>query len=146
MISKSEKVKKKILKKFPFAKKSNVTWEQFMTIASEAANQYHFPQNIVICQATLETGRGKSSIAKYKNNYFGFMAYDADPGMAKSYERAVDSIIDYLELITKSPRYKACLNEDNPLDMITLIHKSGYATDPEYVKKITSLKEWIEYM
>ncbi len=135
-------LKQNFTKKFTFAKKSSISWEEFVLLASEAAKKYHFPANVLICQAALECARGTSLMARTKNNYFGFMAYDNNPGKAKQYQTALDSIIDYLELVTNSPRYAAVKKCKTPLETIQAIKTAGYATDPLYVQKITSLKEW----
>lgn len=134
----------RLLKKYPFADKSKITWNQFIMLANEVSKMYKFPARITICQAGLETGRGTSLMAIMKNNYFGYMAYDIDPSKAKTYSTALDSIIDYLELITKNPRYSRVSSCKTPLDKIVMIHQCGYATDPLYIKKITGMKEWWE--
>ena len=114
-----------------------------MILATKLSIIYKFPPQITICQAALETGRGTSLMAKLKNNYFGFMAYNSDPGKAKKYPNALDSIIDYLELITKNPRYSTVAKCKTALEKIQMIKECGYASDPLYVEKITSMKEWI---
>lgn len=131
-----------ILKKYSFAENPKISWEEFVQLASEASKLYRFPAKITICQAALECGRGTSMMAKTKNNYFGFMAYDHNPGMAKSYPTPLDSIIDYLELITKNPRYVKALKYKRPSNVIKAIWQAGYATDPQYVQKIMNLREW----
>lgn len=135
-------VKQTICKKFSFAKNPSVSWDEFIQLAAAASKLYHFPKKITICQAALETARGTSLMARTKNNYFGFMAYDHDPGQARPYPTALDSIIDYLDLITTVPRYKSVAKVRSSLAKIETIHKCGYATDPLYVQKITSLNEW----
>jgi flagellum-specific peptidoglycan hydrolase FlgJ len=135
-------VRNRLLKKYPFADKPKISWEQFVLLATAVSKLYKFPASITICQAGLETGRGTSLMAIMKNNYFGYMAYDKDPSKAKTYATAMDSIIDYLDLITKNPRYAPVANCKTPLDKIVMIQKCGYATDPLYIKKITGMKEW----
>ena len=134
----------RLLKKLPFADKAKITWDQFTVLATELSKMYQFPPSITICQAALETGRGTSLMAMMKNNYFGYMAYDKDPSKAKTYATAMDSIIDYLDLITTNPRYAPVASCKTPLDKIVMIQKCGYATDPLYVEKITAMKEWQE--
>ncbi len=135
-------IKSRLLKKYPFATHSKISWDQFVILATAVSKLYKFPPSITICQAGLETGRGTSLMAIMKNNYFGYMAYDKDPSKAKTYPTALDSIVDYLELITKNPRYSPVASCKTPLDKIVMIHKCGYATDPLYIKKITGMKEW----
>ena len=138
----AHEIKRMILKNYPFAKSSTITWKQFLQLASEVSKLYHFPAKVTICQAALESGRGTSEMARLKNNYFGFMAYDKDPGKAKKYDIALDSILDYLELITTNSRYSKITKYKTPLRVIKAIKDAGYASDPHYVEKITSLKEW----
>jgi flagellar protein FlgJ len=137
-------IKKLITKKDSFAKNPQNSWPEFIQLCSEASKVYSFPAKITVCQAALESARGTSAMARVKNNYFGFMAYDADPGKAKKYDTALDSILDYLELITQNPRYSKAMKYKTPLRMIKAIWKAGYATDAQYVEKITSLREWSE--
>lgn len=136
-------IKEQLQRKYRFSKKAKISWEEFVSLAKEAAKLYHFPSNIVICQAALESGRGTSHMAQTKNNYFGFMAYDEDPGQAKSYPTALDSILDYLELVTQNQRYAQVHHCRSSEDKLKAICEAGYATDPQYFQKITSLKEWL---
>lgn len=137
-----KEVKKVVLRNSPLAKKSKISWNEFVKLCIEVSKFYHFPKNVTVCQAALESGRGTSPICRTKNNYFGFMAYTHSPSSAKKYSTALDSIIDYLELITKDPRYTKVLEAKNSIDVLKAIYEAGYATDPDYIQKITSLDEW----
>lgn len=137
-----QEIRKAAIQKFSFAEKSKISWDEFVKLASFVAKFYQFPVNVIICQAALETGRGSSEICRLKNNYFGFMAYDKATDQARKYSTALDSIIDYLELITTDPRYSQASKAKTPFGVIKAICKAGYASDPKYVEKITSLEEW----
>lgn len=118
------------------------SWEAFKRAAHKLAPLYNYPAKVVIAQAALESARGTSRFAQERNNYFGFTCYDRDPEKYCAHFDSIDEgIIEYLRLIKY--RYpNAYAQRANPDRMIELIHKGGFATDPDYVAKIKSLPEW----
>ena len=121
------------------------SWEDFKSTARTLAEQEGFPIGVLLAQAGLETGRGSSSNARNKNNWFGLGAYDKNPSNAFQFSGAEESIRYYINLIKTDPRYaKAWAVRDNPTRMIQEIKKAGYASDPNYVGKITSMPEFRE--
>lgn len=116
--------------------------------------------SVVIAQAILETGYGKSNIMMKANAVFGIKAtsdwngkvYNANTqecydninytninACFRAYNKLSDSIKDYFDLICKSSRYKKALNTNSPRECITAIKNGGYATDPIYVDKILNI-------
>ena len=116
--------------------------------------------SVVIAQAILETGWGKSSLMMKANAVFGIKAslswkgkvyssktkecYDGVSFITvkdsfRAYNNLTESVNDYFDLITKSSRYRRACAVDSPLECITEIKKGGYATDPKYVDKIMKL-------
>lgn len=122
------------------------SWDSFTQTATALAKEHNFPLSVLLGQAALESARGTSNFAKDRNNYFGYMAYDANPGMAKSYQNPSQSIMDYINLIENTPRYagayQSYLKDKNPLTLLQGIKSAGYATDPNYVTKIVSMPEF----
>ena len=119
------------------------TWDQFVQSATKVAKEHGFPLGVLLGQAALETGRGKSSQSQSKNNWFGLGAFDANPNNAFGFKNAEESIKYYINLIKNDPRYKnAWAARNDPVKMIQEIKKSGYATDPDYVGKVTSTPEF----
>lgn len=120
----------------------NPLWENFQKVAISIGPTYGFPLSVIVGMAANETGYGTSNFARQRNNWFGFMAYDDNPDMAKSYPSPAESIIDYLDLITKNPRYaKAWSSYQSTHDPVVLlqgIKDAGYASDPVYVQKVSS--------
>lgn len=128
---------------------SSDPWQNFLNTAQPIAEKSNFPMSVLAGQAALETGRGTSQMAKNKNNYFGFMAYDSNPGAARSYSDPSQSINDYINLIQNDPRYAKAWNNylvtRDPVQLIQGIKAAGYATDPNYVSKILSEPEFKQY-
>lgn len=117
-------------------------WDEFMDIAPRLAKQYDIPLSVMVGQAALESARGTSYRAIYQNNFFGLGAYH-DGAVGFSYDTVEDCIRYYAELISTEPRYaEAYRLRDNPTAMLRAIKKAGYAEDPHYVAKVTSMPEF----
>ena len=118
--------------------------------------------SITIAQAILESGDGGSSLAREYNNYFGMKAGSSWTGETVSlptqecrndgtcystvavwrvYSSPLDSIRDHSNLLSNSNRYSAVVGERDYVTAINIIKNGGYATDPLYVQKITSIIE-----
>lgn len=116
--------------------------------------------SVVIAQACLETGYGKSSLMIKANAIFGIKATKAWKGKVynsktkecydgvtnvtidacfRAYSSFADSISDYFDLICKNSRYKKAINSSSPEDCIKAIKDGGYATDPKYVDSILKI-------
>ena len=57
----------------------------------------------------------------------------------RQYESFDDSIEDYGLFLRENYRYQPMLEADTLEEQITALGKSGYATDPEYAKKIADI-------
>ena len=117
--------------------------------------------SVVIAQACLETGYGKSEIMMKANAIFGIKAFESWKGKTysartrevydnnpiyindtfRAYNSLEESISDYFDLITKNQRYRRAMTSETPLGCIEEIKKGGYATDPEYVKLVMNIIE-----
>lgn len=116
--------------------------------------------SVVIAQACLETGYGKSSLMIKANAIFGIKAtkswkgkvynsktkecYDGVTNVTidacfRAYNRFADSISDYFDLICKNSRYRKALIAETPKECIEAIKEGGYATDPKYVDSILKI-------
>lgn len=116
--------------------------------------------SVVIAQACLETGYGKSSLMIKANAIFGIKASKAWKGKVynsktkecydgvtnvtidacfRAYSSFADSISDYFDLICKNSRYKKAINSSSPEECIKAIKDGGYATDPKYVDSILKI-------
>lgn len=116
--------------------------------------------SVVIAQACLETGYGKSSLMIKANAIFGIKAtkswkgkvynsktkecYDGSTYVTindcfRAYDTFEESISDYFDLICKNSRYRKALVADTPKECIEAIKEGGYATDPKYVDSIMKI-------
>ena len=118
-------------------------WHEVVDSIKKIAPIYDFPIKIAIAQAALESRRGTSNHAKDRNNYFGLGAYTNNPDAAMRFDNAEQCIIAYMQLI-KNKFPLAYAQRDNPQRMIELIKAGNYATDPDYIVKVTSLPEWTD--
>lgn len=57
----------------------------------------------------------------------------------KKYPDIASAVDGYYDLITTNKRYSGAVNNNDYTSAITAIKKGGYATDPDYVKKIISI-------
>lgn len=122
-------------------------WEEFKRSAREVAKIYNYPANVIIAQCALESARGTSNFAIDRNNFCGIGAVDWDPDQAFKFENAADCVIEYIHIIRRNFP-EAYLNKEDPNKVLYLLkHNSRgvvYATDPDYISKVTSMPEWNE--
>lgn len=118
--------------------------------------------SVVIAQACLETGYGKSGLMMKANAVFGIKAtkswkgkvynsktkecYDGVTNVTinacfRAYNNLAESVSDYFDLICKTSRYRKALVAETPEQCITEIKKGGYATDPKYIDSIMKIIE-----
>ncbi|MFK7905757.1 MAG: glucosaminidase domain-containing protein [Chitinophagales bacterium] len=135
------------------------------TLSNEAAQQYvleykdvavsdmhrtGIPASIKLAQAMFESNFGRSDLAIQGNNHFGIKCYrswkggrlyynDDKPNECfRQYDWVDDSYQDHSRIITSKKRY-ASLFELAPIDYkgwAKGLQKTGYATDPQYAKKL----------
>lgn len=129
--------------------------KKMWSIIAEMDLQNIFP-SALIAQAALESNWGRSVLAKDYNNLFGIKAGSTWTGKTvnmatkevfdgvetsinsnfRVYDSWKDSIRDRNKLISSSPRYKAALNAETPLQQIEGLKAGGYATAPNYVSGV----------
>ena len=122
--------------------------------AREVAAALDIDRRIVVAQAALETGWGKSVKG---NNLFGIKSHGKGKGLMvtthevvdgdrvklkdnfRAYDSYDESISDYGEFLRRNKRYQPMLEADTLDEQIMALGKSGYATDPEYAQKIADI-------
>lgn len=129
--------------------------------AKRVQDKIKVPFEVVIAQAALETGWGqkiiKTDSGESSNNLFNIKADSRWAGdkthketlefengaMVKKrepfrvYDTIGESVNDYLDLLTGSERYQGALEKaENVEQFLHGIQGAGYATDPDYAKKI----------
>ncbi len=107
-------------------------------------------------QSSLETGYGKHTAGS--QNYFGIKAKAGDPGSGgvdtqefvngkmvtmkqkfRKYNSMEESADDYIKFLQENKRYKGVLAAKTGEEAIAAQGKTGYATDPNYVSKLTAI-------
>ena len=150
------------------AKKAFGNADQFVAtmlpLAKEAAARIGVDPVMLVAQAALETGWGKSIMRSQdgssSHNLFGIKAMGSwkgaearaitsefrDGKMVKetadfrSYDSYADSFHDLVSLLQNNSRYKEVVNSaDNPEQFVKELQKAGYATDPDYASKISQI-------
>lgn len=127
--------------------------DQVRPHAIAAARRLRTDPETIIAQAALETGWGRSGLAK-QNSYFGVKAspgwagtaavaptteFQGDQGYGtkaafRTYPDAASSFADYASLVGDSERYSAALGRRGK-PYFQALKDGGYATDPRYVEK-----------
>lgn len=131
--------------------------------AERVSQESGIPASFMLGQAGHETGWGKSEI-KHKDgsnsfNLFGIKAGKGWTGKVaeittteyingkaqkvtakfRAYDSYEDSFRDYAKLIKESPRYEkaeSVAQSGSAMAYASALQKAGYATDPEYAKKL----------
>jgi peptidoglycan hydrolase FlgJ len=136
--------------------------------AQQAGEQLGVDPRSLIAQAALETNWGRSlpqdASGDSSNNLFGMKASRgwAGPSVTaatqeyqgsvatdttaqfRSYANAAQSFQDYVALLQNNPRYSAALNTGGDVQAFaSALQRGGYATDPEYVRKIGAIAQHV---
>ncbi|WP_442794346.1 glucosaminidase domain-containing protein [Pelobium manganitolerans] len=128
--------------------------ERFKTIAVKEMNQYGIPASITLAQAILESGTGKSDLAKYANNHFGIKCTsdwkgkgyykddDQKDDCFRVYKNPEESFRDHSEFL-KRKRYAFLfeLDKNDYKGWAVGLKQAGYATNPRYPELLISLIE-----
>ncbi|MCQ8128778.1 flagellar assembly peptidoglycan hydrolase FlgJ [Methylomonas rivi] len=134
---------------------------QLLPHARQAADELGVDANVLLAQAALETGWGKSVIKNgqgessfnlfnikadksWQGNQARVSTLEYDNGAVRkemagfrSYDSYKQSFDDYVDFIKSNPRYSEALKKaDNPAQYVRELQKAGYATDPRYAEKI----------
>jgi flagellar protein FlgJ len=139
--------------------------------ATAAARDLGVDPDVVIAHAALETGWGRAVPASASGqpsfNLFGIKAGASWNGAVqgsrthefidgrmqpttstfRAYASPEQSIHDYVGLLKSSPRYAGALNTGSDADAFARgLVRGGYATDPDYVSKLTAVAERLKSM
>ena len=126
--------------------------DQYKDLAIEQMLTYKIPASITLAQGLLESGAGKSELARRGNNHFGIKCngwngrktyHDDDERNEcfRAYDSPYESFEDHSKFLTGSRRYSALF------DLKTTDYKgwarglkaAGYATNPQYANKLIEI-------
>ncbi|MCF7966586.1 flagellar assembly peptidoglycan hydrolase FlgJ [Methylobacter sp. Wu8] len=136
--------------------------------AERAARELGVEPKVLLAQAALETGWGRSVIRNSNGsnsyNLFNIKAdkswqgkqaqvatLEFDQGIAKkvnagfrSYDSYEESFRDYVSFIKNNPRYGEALKKvGNAEQYMHELQRAGYATDPKYANKVISIYQGV---
>jgi flagellar protein FlgJ len=124
---------------------------------------YGVPASVTIAQAILESGWGRSTLARRDHNYFGIKCFGDPGGIAlgcrtyrtsecgkngcyrtsaqfRAYQDPSASITDHAYFLKSRPRYRNAFKYTrSPNRFVREIHKAGYATSPSYTTNLVNL-------
>ena len=122
--------------------------------AKAVAEELGIDPRLIIAQAALETGWGKSVKG---NSLFGIKSHGKKDGLMvqthevedgerikvrdsfRQYDSHDESIADYGSFLQQNKRYKPMLEAATLREQVEALGKSGYATDPEYADKVMAI-------
>jgi flagellar protein FlgJ len=138
--------------------------QKFTPAAQAVSAETGIPAKFILAHAALETGWGRKEIrganGTTTHNLFGIKAnaqwtgnavaaktIEYSNGVAKqqvekfrSYDSYVDAFRDYAQFLTGNKRYQAVVaNAKDPIAFAQGLQRAGYATDPDYAKKLSSI-------
>ncbi|MBD1550662.1 flagellar assembly peptidoglycan hydrolase FlgJ [Pseudomonas typographi] len=140
-----------------------------LPMAQDAAERIGVSPTVLVAQAALETGWGKSILRQDDGsssfNLFNIKAGGAWQGNSaravtseyeggqmvketaqfRAYGSYADSFHDLVNVLQNNDRYQDVLRSaDNPEQFVKELQKAGYATDPNYASKITAIAKQLQ--
>jgi len=127
------------------------TWGE---VAVQQMIQYRIPASITLAQGVLESGAGKSELARKANNHFGIKCngwrgrksyHDDDERNEcfRAYDNAYQSYVDHSVFLTSSQRYRRLfdLKRTDYKGWAKGLKACGYATSPTYATRLIEIIE-----
>ena len=135
-----------------------------------ASQQSGVPHHLILAQAALESGWGQRQIRKENGepsfNIFGVKATSSWKGPTteittteyengaavkvkanfRVYSSYLEALSDYVGLLSRNPRYTAVTQAATPEQGAQALQNAGYATDPNYARKLTSMIQQLKSM
>ena len=129
-------------------------YSQYLPHAEKVSNQTGLDPRLVLAQAALETGYGKSAP---NMNFFGIKSHGkkggqtlqtsefeggkmvGQPASFRGYGSPDQSFQDYANFLKSNPRYEGVLSAKGLDGQIAAMADSGYATDPDYGAKLANI-------
>lgn len=126
-------------------------------VAIEQMQKYGIPASITLAQGVLESGAGKSELARKGNNHFGIKCngwtgrktYHDDDELQecfRAYDNAYQSYVDHSLFLKNSPRYARLfeLKCSDYKGWAKGLKACGYATSPTYAQRLINIIELYE--
>ena len=135
-----------------------------------ASEQSGVPHHLILAQAALESGWGQRQITRENGapsfNIFGVKATPSwkgptteittteyENGEAKKvkarfrvYSSYLEALSDYVSMLSRNPRDAAVTTAATPEQGAQALQNAGYATDPKYAQKLTTMIQQLKSM
>lgn len=128
--------------------------DQYKDLAIAEMLKYNIPASITLAQGLLESGAGKSRLAREGNNHFGIKCHDwlgsttyhnddEEQECFRKYRDVYESYEDHSKFLANQPRYKSLFKLKNTdyKGWARGLKQCGYATSPTYAKQLISIIE-----
>ena len=128
--------------------------DQYKDLAIAEMLKYNIPASITLAQGLLESGAGKSRLARQSNNHFGIKCHgwkgrkvyhddDANNECFRAYRDVYESYEDHSRFLARQPRYRSLfrLKRTDYKGWAKGLKKCGYATSPTYAKQLIGIIE-----
>lgn len=136
--------------------------EKIVPIAQQAQIDYGVRPSVLVAQAALESNWGSSQLSKESNNYFGIKGSAEGQEYAtkeftqdkwqnvqasfRTYHSMQESVSDYARLMKhgtswNTDLYQGVILAEHYTDAAFALQNAGYATDPDYAKKLIRIIE-----
>lgn len=126
---------------------------KYAPIAVREMHKYKIPASITLAQGILESGNGRSGLARKSNNHFGIKCHkgwrgqrvyhdDDEKGECfRKYTYVATSYRDHSKFLSSRKRYRFLFkyNKKNYKAWAKGLKKAGYATDRKYPKKLIKI-------
>lgn len=130
--------------------------EKYTPVVLQATSGTRLFPSVMMAQAALESGWGRSKLASLYNNLFGIKADPSWKGEKvvlstgeylqgiwqnvkdafRVYSDPVLSFRDRVKFLEENPRYRAVFEAQTPEEQARALQNAGYATDPKYATKL----------
>ncbi|HAD40643.1 MAG TPA: flagellar assembly peptidoglycan hydrolase FlgJ, partial [Plesiomonas shigelloides] len=138
--------------------------------AIRAARALGTSPSVLLAQAALETGWGRGILRRGDQSSYNLFNIKASPGWQgeqvtvaapevidgqtvnqespfRVYQSFAESFEDYVNFLRSNRRYaKALQHADNPERYFNHLQQAGYATDPQYARKLQGVWQQVQQM
>ncbi len=128
--------------------------DQYKNIAIEQMKEWKIPASITLAQGLLESGAGRSALARRANNHFGIKCHGWDGGTFyqdddhynecfRAYKNVFDSFEDHSRFLASGKRYARLfkLKKTDYRGWAKGLKAAGYATNPQYANQLINIIE-----
>ena len=133
-------------------------YEELAPLARDIGKKYDLFPSVILAQAALESGYGKSQLTREYNNYFGIKATTSSSvrlptteveqgktvhidGDFETYPSVKASFKGYGKLVGTVSRYEKVRQANSPEEAAQALYDCGYSTSPKYPKMVMRIIE-----